>query len=143
MRTRVILPAVVLVVLAATVPAALAEDADLKQTIADLTAQSRDKERLDARGAVKIELNQIRTWISEAQNAIDEKKEKLCREIFDRVRAQLRLVDELVALSQLEAEARRLEQGLASARNGAAAAKRKLEDRQAQLRALKITNKEK
>jgi 6-pyruvoyl-tetrahydropterin synthase len=143
MRTHVLLPAVALVMLATVVPAALAEDADLKQTTADLTAQSRDKERLDTRGAVKIELDQIRTWLSEAQNAINEKKEKLCREIFDRVRAQLKLVDELVALSQLEAEAKRLEQGLANARKAAANAKSKLEERQAQLRALKITNKEK
>lgn len=142
MRMRVLFPAV-LVLLAVLAPAALAEDADLKQTIADLTAQARDKERLDTRGAVKIELNQMRTWISEAQNAVDEKKEKLCRQIFDRVRAQLKLVDELVALSQVEAEAKRLDQGLASARKAAEAAKRKLEDRQAQLRALKITNKEK
>jgi hypothetical protein len=130
----------VLLLLVASAPA-LAADADLKQTVTDLSAQTDDKERLDTAGAVKVEISQLRTWLNEATNAIKEDKEKICRELFERSRAQLKLVDQLAALAQLENEAKKLEDAVSSARKGMQAARRKLEDKQVQLRALSITNK--
>ena len=118
---------------------ALADESDLKQTQSDLTAQADDKQRLDTQGTVKVELAQTRSWLGEAANAVKEDKAKLARKLFDRVRAQLKMMDQRIALAQLQLEQRRLEQGLQNARNGLAGAKKKLEDRRVQLKALKMT----
>ena len=113
--------------------------ADLKQAIADLSSQAKDKTRMDTLGAAKIELSQVGSWIDEASNAVQEKAEKKCRTALDRIRAQLVLVDQRIALSQLEAQAQQLETSLAEAKKASAAAKRELEDKQAKLRAIRIT----
>ncbi len=135
---RILVASLVLAAAAATVRA---ESGDLKQTITDLTGQSEDKRRLDTTGAARLELEQLRGWLSDATNAVKEEKEKLCRQIFDRIRGQLGLIDQLISLGQAEAEAKKLEQALASAQKGLAAAKRKLDDRRVQLRALKLNSK--
>jgi chromosome segregation ATPase len=119
--------------------AARAGDADLKQAIADLSAQAKDKARMDTLGASKVELSHIGTWLDEASNAVKEEAEEKCRKALDRVRAQIALVDQQVALSQLEAKAKRLDAALADANKALSAAKRELEDKQAKMRAMKMT----
>jgi hypothetical protein len=125
-------------VLALAAPA-LADESDLKQTQSDLTAQTEDKQRLDTQGAVKVELAQTRGWLGESANAVKEDKGKLARKLFDRVRAQLKMMDQRIALSQLQLELRKLEQGLQNAKNGLAKARKHLEDKRVQLKALKMT----
>ena len=127
-----------LVVLLALHAPALADEGDLQQSLTDLSAQVDDKQRLDTHGAVKVELAQTRSWLGEAANAVKENKAKLVRKLFDRVRAQLKMMDQRIALSQLQLEQRKLEQGLQSARRGLEAAKKRLEDKRVQLKALKM-----
>ena len=135
------LVAVVLIVLLAPAQA-LAEDADLQRTISDLSSQTSDKEKMDALGATKVELSQIRGWLNDATNAVKEEAEKKCRRLFELVRAQLKLVDELITLSKIDDEARRLEQAIAGAQKKHQAAKNQLDDKVAKLRALKMKEKE-
>ena len=122
---------------------ALAEDAsgDMMQTISDLRSQSDDKEKIDSLGATRVELSQIRTWLGDATNAMQEEAEEKARRIFARTRAQLRLVDQLIALSKVQDRVRKLERGLSEARQAAAAAKSELEEKRARLRALKMRAK--
>jgi hypothetical protein len=120
---------------------AWAEDADLKQTIADLTSQTNDKQRLDTHDAAKVELSQIRSWLSEAANAVQEEKEARCRQLFELARAQLLLVDQLVLLDQISVEVKKIEKGLAAVKQVLSNAKKRLEEQQAQIRAQKATNK--
>jgi chromosome segregation ATPase len=125
-------------VLALMAAPAQAEDADLQQTLSDLTSQTADKEKMDTLGATRVELSQTRGWLDAATNAIKEEAEEKCRRFFDLVRAQLKLLDELIALSKLEEEANQLDQAIAAAQQNFQAAKSQLEDKQAQIRALKI-----
>jgi hypothetical protein len=125
-------------VLALMAAPAQAEDADLQQTLSDLTSQTADKEKMDTLGATRVELSQTRGWLDAATNAIKEEAEEKCRRFFDLVRAQLKLLDELIALSKLEEEANQLDQAIAAAEQNFRAAKSQLEDKQAQIRALKI-----
>jgi len=117
---------------------ATAAESDLSQTISDLRAQADDKEKMDALGATRVELSQIRTWLNDATNAVKEEAEEQCRRVFDRVRAQLKLVDELTALSKIEDEAQRLEQSIAKIKQRYQAAKSQLDEKKAELRALKL-----
>ncbi len=126
-----------LMLLLLSAPAAWAQDEDLPQTIADLSSQTADKERLDTLGTARIEINQIRVWLTEATNAIKEDEEEMCRLILQRVRAQLRLVDELILQSQLKADLQRLEKALVTAKRVFQDAKRSLEDKLAKIRAMK------
>lgn len=118
-----------------------AETADLEQTVTDLNSQTDDKERMDTLGSSKVEINQIRTWLSDAANAIKEEDETKCRKVFERARIQLKLIDEQVALSKLDEQARGLEQQVSAIKQKADAAKRQLEEKQAKLRALKMMGK--
>jgi hypothetical protein len=128
------------VALALPVTTAFAEQGDLSQAIADLGAQARDKARLDTLGAVTIELNEINTWLREATNAVKEEQEPRCRRSLNRVRAQLSLVDQLIALSQLRAQQQRADKQLVRAGRKAAKAKQDLEERRANLKAMKRMN---
>jgi len=125
-------------VLALMAAPAQAEDADLQQTLSDLTSQTADKEKMDTLGATRVELSQTRGWLDAATNAIKEEAETKCRRFFDLVRAQLKLLDELIALSKLEEEANQLDQAIAAAQQNYQAAKSQLEDKQAQIRAMKM-----
>ncbi len=115
-----------------------AEDEDLQQSINDLSGQTDDKQRLDTQGAVKVELNEVRTWLGQATNAVKEGQEKKCRRIFQLVREQLKLIDQLIELSKLEARARALEDKNAKAQQEVNAAKQLLEEKQAKLKAYKL-----
>jgi len=126
-----------LLLLLLSASAARAQDEDLPQTIADLSSQTADKERLDTLGTARVEINQIRVWLTEAKNAVKEEEEETCRMILNRVRAQLRLVDELVLLSQLKADLGRLEEALATAKKVVLSAKKNLEEKLAKIRAMK------
>jgi multidrug resistance efflux pump len=137
--TRTALVIAIVALLGALVGDARGDAADLKQANADLSSQAKDKTRMDTLGAAKIELSQIGTWLDEASNAVKEDDEEKCRKALDRIRAQLALVDQQVALSQLEGRAKQLDAAVAEARKAGAAAKRELEDKQAKLRAIKIT----
>ena len=128
-----------LVALLALGAPALADEGDLKQTHSDLSAQTEDKQRLDTLGAVKVELAQTRSWLAEAANAIKEEKAKVTRKLFERVRAQLKMMDQRIALSQVQAELRKLEQALAGARQGLANARKQLEDKRVQLKVMKAS----
>lgn len=123
------------------VGAALADKGELQQSISDLSSQTSDKQRLDTLGAARVELSQVRTWLTEAENAVKEDQEDLARRALERVRAQLTLVQELTALSQRERETQRLEQALANARRGLQSAKKKLDEKHVELRALKLTSR--
>lgn len=118
---------------------ARADSADLKQAIADLSSQAKDKTRMDTLGASKVELSQIGTWLDEASNAVKEDEEQKCRKALDRSRAQLALIDQQIALSQLEAQAKQAESALAEAQREVAKAKRELDDKTAKARALKMS----
>lgn len=113
--------------------------ADLQQAITDLSSQAKDKARMDTLGAAKIELSQIGTWLDDASNAVKEEDEEKCRKALDRIRAQIALVDQLIALSQLDAKAKQVESALAEAKKAVSVAKRELEDKTARARALKMT----
>jgi chromosome segregation ATPase len=125
-------------VLALMAAPAQAEDADLQQTLSDLTSQTADKEKMDTLGATRVELSQTRGWLDAATNAIKEEAEEKCRRFFDLVRAQLKLLDELIALSKLEEEANQLDQAIAAAEQNFQAARSQLEEKQAQIRAMKM-----
>jgi hypothetical protein len=114
---------------------------DLTQSVSDLSSQTDDKEKMDALGATRVEVSQIRSWISDATNSIKEEAERKTRRIFERIRAQLKLVDQLIALSKLEDEASKLEQQVSETKQKAAAAKSELEEKKAKLRALKMREK--
>lgn len=118
--------------------AAWAEEGDLKQTVSDLTSQTADKEKMDALGATRVELSQIRGWLNDATNAIKEEAEAKTRRLFELVRAQLKLVDELVALSKLEDEASKIEQQMSAVKQKLSTAKNELDEKKAKLRALKM-----
>jgi len=117
---------------------ALAEDDDLNRTVSDLSGQAGDKEKMDALGAAKIEISQMRGWLDAAVNAIKEDTKQKARRMFELVRAQLTLVDGLVSLSKAKDELNRLEQESSRARQALGKAKNKLEEKRAELRALKI-----
>lgn len=134
---RVWLPFLALLAVASS--PALADEGDLQQTLSDLSAQVDDKQRLDTEGAVKVELSQARSWLNDATNAVKEKKTKLARKIFDRIRAQLKMMDQRIALSQVQAELRKLEQALQNARKGLAAARKELENKRVQLKVMKAS----
>jgi len=121
---------------------ARAEESDMKHTVLDLTAQASDKEKMDSLGATKVELSQIRGWLNDATNAIKEEAEKKTKRLFELVRAQLVLVQELVSQSKIKDEADKLEQEVSQVRQKAAAAKHTLEEKQAQVRALKMKDAE-
>jgi len=114
---------------------------DLKQSISDLSSQTDDKEKMDGLGSSNVELSQIRGWISDATNSIKEEAEQKARRCFELVRAQLKLVDQLIALSKVEDAANKLEQQVNEAKQKVGAATKKLQDRQAKLRALKMMEK--
>jgi predicted nucleic acid-binding Zn-ribbon protein len=113
------------------------EDTDLTQTISDLGSQAGDKEKIDTLGASKVEISQIRGWLTDATNAVQQSAAKKARRLFDLVRAQMRLVERLVAAAQLEHEAARLDREITRTRQSVASLKEKLDDRRAQLRASK------
>jgi hypothetical protein len=117
---------------------ALAEDDDLNRTVSDLSGQAGDKEKMDSLGAAKIEISQMRGWLDAAVNAIKEDTKQKARRMFELVRAQLTLVDGLVSLSKAKDELGRLEQESSRARQALGKAKSKLEEKRAELRALKI-----
>ena len=125
------------IVLLFAVPA-WAEDTDLDQTIADLGSQTGDKERVDNLGATKVEVSQVRGWLTDATNAVKEKEAKKARRCFDLIRAQMRLIDELITLSQIENEAARLEADIGRTRQQNARLKAQLDDKRVQIRALKL-----
>jgi len=140
-RTLLILPTALVLVVLIRVPDARAEDADLQQTVTDLKGQTNDKERMDSLGASRVELSQIRTWLSDATNAIKEEAEKKSRQIFELIRAQLKLVDEQTSFSKLDDEARKLEQQVTEVKQKAEALRGRLDDKKARLRALKMKDK--
>lgn len=121
---------------------ARAEESDLKQTVSDLSSQTGDKEKMDTLGATRVALSQIRGWLNDATNAIKEEAEQKTKRLFELVRAQLKLVDELISLSTLKQEADRVEGEIAQLGQKAAAAKGKLEEKQARIRALKMKESE-
>jgi chromosome segregation ATPase len=119
-------------------PAWAEEPADLAQTITDLNSQAGDKERIDAQGATKVELSQIRGWLTGATNSIKENASKVARKLFDLVRAQMKLVDQLISLSQADAEAARVEREVAKTKQRISTMTTQLEEKRIQLRALKL-----
>jgi hypothetical protein len=140
LSTRLALMLSAALALLTTLPGPARGDAtDLKQTIADLSSQAKDKTRMDTLGVAKIELSQVRTWLDDASNAVKEDEEEKCRKALDRIRAQIELVDQLVVLSQLEAQAKRVAAALAKAEKALSEAQRELEDKRAKVRALRMT----
>jgi hypothetical protein len=137
MRKTALFTLVVVLLLPA---AANAGDDDLKQTIADLTGQTRDKERMDTLGAVKIEISDARTWLAAASNAVKESDEDKCRQLLTRIRLQLVLIDQLVGLSQIKARAEKLTKEIRDVHASVRSAKTELEQKQAKVRALKMAN---
>ena len=135
MTLRLILLAMV-VLLAA--PAWAEEPADLDQTITDLNSQTGDKERIDKEGATKVELSQIRGWLTNATNAVKEHAAKAARRFFDLVRAQMKLVDQLIVVAQLDSEASHLEREVAKTKERIVRMTTQLEEKRIQLRALKL-----
>lgn len=133
--------ALIIVLLLLVSPVSLADEGDLKQTIDDLTAQTADKQRLDEHGATQVEISHIQTWISDATNAVKEDEPKKCRRAFNRIREQLKLVDELIKLSKLEASATGLEELIARITRANETNKSQLLDKEAKLRALKMQKK--
>jgi hypothetical protein len=131
-----LIPLAMMMLLAA--PAWAEEPADLDQTITDLNSQAGDKERIDSRGATKVELSQIRGWLTNATNSVKENAAKVARRFFDLVRAQMKLVDQLISLSQVDAEAARLERDVAKTKERIATMTTQLEEKRVQLRALKM-----
>ena len=119
-------------------PAWAEEPADLEQTITDLSSQTGDKERIDRLGATKVEVNQIRTWLTNATNSVKENAAKVARRFFDLIRAQMKLVDQLISLSQIDNEAVRLEREVAKTKQRIATMTGQLEEKRVQLRALKM-----
>ena len=119
-------------------PAWAEEPADLEQTITDLSSQTGDKERIDRLGATKVEVNQIRTWLTTATNSVKENAAKVARRFFDLIRAQMKLVDQLISLSQIDNEAVRLEREVAKTKQRIATMTGQLEEKRVQLRALKM-----
>jgi hypothetical protein len=138
MRTRTLVNITMATALLVVTASAQAEDADLKQTVSDLTSQTDDKERMDVLGSSKVEVSQLRTWLGDATNAIKEEAEKKCRQIFERIRSQLKLVDEQTAHAKLDDEARKLEQQIAEIKTTSETLSRKVQDKKAKLRALKM-----
>jgi hypothetical protein len=122
---------------------ALAEDDDLNRTVTDLSGQAADKEKMDTQGAAKVEVSQMRGWLDAALNAIKEDAKKKARRMFELVRAQLKLVDGLITLSRAKQELAALERERGQLRQAASKAKSQLEEKRAQLRALKITEGQK
>ena len=117
---------------------ALAEEAsDLKQTISDLQSQAADKDRMDEHRATRVELSQVQGWLNDATNAVREEATAKCRRLFDLVRAQFKLIDELVALSKLNHQIQTVKATIAKAQQAAETAKGELENKKAKLRALK------
>ena len=116
----------------------VAEDADMQQTVTDLTSQTADKEKMDDLGATRVELSQVRGWLNDATNAIKEEAGAKARRLFELVRSQLKLIDELIALSKIEDEASKLQQQISVAKQKLSGAKNTLNEKQAQLRALKM-----
>jgi vacuolar-type H+-ATPase subunit D/Vma8 len=132
---RLVLPAMMMLLAA---PAWAEEPADLEQTITDLNSQTGDKERIDTQGATKVEISQIRGWLTNATNSVKEKTAKVARRFFDLVRAQMKLVDQLISLSQIESEADRLEREVAKTKQRIGTMTGQLEEKRVQLRALKM-----
>jgi hypothetical protein len=132
---RLVLLAMVVLV---AVPAWADEPADLDQTITDLNSQTGDKERIDKEGATKVELSQIRGWLTNATNAVKEHAAKAARRFFDLVRAQMKLVDQLIGVAQMDAEAARLEREVIKTKERIARMTSQLEEKRIQLRALKL-----
>jgi hypothetical protein len=131
-----LVPLAMMVLLAA--PAWADEPADLDQTITDLNSQTGDKERIDKEGATKVEISQIRGWLTNATNAVKEHAAKAARRFFDLVRAQMKLVDQLIAVAQVDSEATRLERDVAKTKDRIAKMTTQLEEKRVQLRALKL-----
>jgi len=121
---------------------AFAGEGDLQQTVSDLTSQTADKEKMDDLGATRVELSQVRGWLNDATNAIKEEAEGTTRRLFELVRAQLTLIDELTALSKVEDEASRLLQQISQVKATLSAAKSELDEKKAKLRALKMKESE-
>ncbi|MBI5478941.1 MAG: hypothetical protein HY906_08805 [Deltaproteobacteria bacterium] len=135
MTLRLVLMAMVMFLAA---PAWAEEPADLEQTITDLNSQAGDKERIDTQGATKVELSQIRGWLTNATNSVKENAAKVARKFFDLVRVQMKLVDQLISLSQIDAEVARLERDVAKTKERIATMTTQLEEKRVQLRALKL-----
>jgi len=89
-------------------PAWAEEPADLEQTITDLSSQTGDKERIDRLGATKVEVNQIRTWLTTARLGEGERGQGGAPLLRPDPGAD-ELVDQLISLSQIDNEAVRLE----------------------------------
>ena len=119
-------------------PAWAEEPADLAQTITDLGSQTGDKERIDTQSATKVEISQIRGWLTNAANSVKENTAKVARRFFDLIRAQMKLVDQLISLSQIESEAARLEREVAKTKQRIGTMTGQLEEKRVQLRALKM-----
>lgn len=139
MTLRLVLLGVALLLAA---PVHAEEPADLEQTITDLNSQTADKERIDKEGATKVELSQIRGWLTNATNSIKENAVKVARRFFDLVRAQMKLVDQLITLSSIDTEATRLERDVARTKQSISAMSQQLEEKRVQLRALKLRESE-
>ncbi len=129
-------------VLALAAPVRAEEPADLEQTITDLNSQAGDKERIDKEGATRVELSQIRGWLTNATNSIKENAVKVARRFFDLVRAQMKLVDQLITLSHIDGEATRLERDVARTKQSISSMSLQLEEKRIQLRALKLRERE-
>lgn len=121
-------------------PAATAGEADLLQMTADLGAQADDKERMDPLGGAQAEINQIRVWLSEANTAIKDGRESQARRIIDRARAQLKLVDQVVVLSKINAEIKKMKKAMKLAREAAQRTRTKLKSIQARAQKLGEVN---
>jgi len=117
---------------------AMAEEADLEQTISDLGSQAADKERIDTLGAGKVEISQIRGWLTDATNAVKAKAVKAARRLFDLVRTQMKLVDQLVATSQVEKETARLQRDIRQTKSRIEDLTAKLGEKRSRLRAMKL-----
>jgi len=135
-------PILMAVALLLAAPARAEEPADLEHTIADLNSQAGDKERIDKEGATKVELSQIRGWLTNATNSIKENAVKVARRFFDLIRSQMKLVDQLISLSQIDAEAARLERDVAKTKQNISSMTLQLEEKRIQLRALKLRESE-
>lgn len=139
MRRAMSIAALCSVVLSSTVSAA--DVADVKQTISDLRSQLADKQRFDKRGAARLELSQIGAWLDQAANALKEEATDRARRVIQRVRAQFKLVDQLVARSELQAKKASLGKKLAQLRRDVEKKRELLANKRAKIEALRGQNK--
>ncbi len=120
---------------------ARAEDGDLEQTIADLNGQASDKERIDQQGVARVEISQVRGWLTDATNSVRQKTPKKARRFFDLVRSQMKLIDQLVKVAAVENEAARLEREVGAVGKQNANLRRELDEKRVKVRALRMIEK--